>query len=220
MKFIDIHSHSLTVKDHNVIHSLDVSEFSQFNVNNYFTTGIHPWKISTTWKTDFIVLKKIISSPECVGIGETGLDRLKGENFSIQEEVLFWHIQLSEETQLPLVLHVVRSYEKILEIHKKLHPKSKWIVHGFQSSLQVAEQLWKKNIYTSFGESLLLSKKLQKVFQEAPLEFCFLETDESLLDIQKIYDFSANLKNISIENLLYQISMNLKKVFPKIIYEF
>lgn len=220
MKFIDIHTHNLNVKDSNVIYSIDVSQISHPSLNDYFTIGIHPWKISSSWKNDFHKVKELSSYPNCVGIGETGLDRLKGVDFSLQEEVLLEHIQFSEETGLPLVLHVVRSYEKILEIHKKLNPKSKWIVHGFQSSLQVAEQLWKKNIYTSFGENLFLSTKIQKVFIEAPLEFCFFETDESLLSIQKIYEFSANLKNILIENLLQQVSINLKIVFPRVTYEF
>lgn len=220
MKFIDIHTHNLNVKDFNVIYSLDVSDISHSLVNHSFTIGIHPWKISVTWKNDFQKVKELSNNPNCVGIGETGLDRLKGVDFSLQEEVFLEHIQFSEETKLPLVLHVVRSYEKVLEIHKRLNPKSKWIVHGFQSSIQVAEQLWKKNIYTSFGESLFLSTKLQKVFLEVPLELCFLETDESLLPIQKIYEHAASLKNIPVENLLQQVAINFKKLFPRVTYEF
>lgn len=214
MIFIDIHTHNFSVNDCIAVQSFDISEY-HYNYNDYFTIGIHPWKISEDWKSKFELIKDCTKNTFCLGIGEAGLDRLKEVELALQEEVFLAHVQLSEELGLPLVLHVVRAYEKILELHKKINPKFPWIVHDFLSSIEIAKQFWKKNIYTSFGEKLFISPKIQNVFQEAPLELCFLETDESLIPIQKIYDIAANFKNVSKITLMEKIYENFRKLFSR-----
>lgn len=73
--------------------------------------------------------------------------------------------------------------------------------------------LLSKGFYLSFGSALINNLTLQKTFEELPLSSIFLETDNASVDIQKIYEKAAEIKNISLDELLKHVNTLLFQIF-------
>ena len=126
-----------------------------------------------------------------------------------QEADFRQHVQESERTGKPLVIHCVRTLEHILRIRKEMQPVQPWIMHGFRGQPQQLQSLLSAGIYVSFGlhfnkESLLL----------CPLDRMLLETDDTIAPIEPLYQEVARLKGISVEELKQVIWENANKLFP------
>lgn len=74
----------------------------------------------------------------------------------------------------------------------------------------------KHGFYLSFGKSVLHSLSLQSILKEFPLEKMFLETDDANFNIEELYQKTAEIKGISIENLHNKILKNLESLPIKI----
>ena len=61
-------------------------------------------------------------------------------------------IALAESQQLPVTLHIVRTYDRLLRLHKQLRPTTQWTVHGFRGKPALAHQLLEAGIDLSFGQ--------------------------------------------------------------------
>ncbi|MFN3317069.1 MAG: TatD family hydrolase, partial [Raineya sp.] len=144
-----------------------------------------------------------------------GLDKIIKIDFSLQLAIFQKHIVISERLKKPLIIHCVKAYNEILSLHKKLQPSQNWLVHGFRANTQIALQLQEKGIYLSFGEALLKSPKLQETFAQIQPEYLFLETDDSGISIEKIYEIAAQIRKINVKELQKQIKQNLCKFFSE-----
>ena len=136
-----------------------------------FTLGVHPWNARED--IDWEEFENLLSNPLTVGIGEAGLDKLKGPEMNIQEEVFLRQLQLAEKHQLPVIIHSVRSNHRILELKKKLNPTVPWIIHGFRGNVIEAKQLVSHGIHLSLGKHH--DKEIAKTI---PAEYIHYETDE------------------------------------------
>lgn len=210
--FYDVHSHISK-------ESIDIQKIVSWDFNRqpkpfakYFSIGIHPWWIDQNWALSLQELPSLLNA-NVVGIGETGLDRFRGVDILTQELVFRKHIEISEIYCLPLIIHCVKSYDILLKNHKIYKPKSPWIVHGFRGKLEIAKSLWTKKIYTSFGDSLLYSEQNRNVFQQAPMEQVFFETDDSHKNLIDIYIAGSIIKNLNLESIKAKIKVNISNVF-------
>lgn len=129
-------------------------------------------------------------------IGECGLDKKCGVSLDRQMEVFEDHIRFSEQLHKPLIIHCVGCFNELMECRKKHNATQRWIVHGFRGKPQLAVQLLKAGMDLSFGEKL--NEESVKV---TPLEHLFLETDESPIAIETIYERIALLKGCKPEEL-------------------
>ena len=95
-----------------------------------YTLGIHPLYINQAKESDITILKdqidQSLSDPRFVGIGEIGLDYFV-EGLDPKRQEWFFHAQLdlAEQFQLPVVLHVRRfggaaTFERALQIRRLL----------------------------------------------------------------------------------------------------
>lgn len=147
-----------------------------------------------------------------VAVGECGLDRLHGPELNTQQHLFFDQVRLSEKYGKPMILHVVRCHEEILNARKQLRPQMPWIIHGFRSNLEIARKYVQSGCLISFGKALLMEKQNQSVFLSVPPEAVFLETDTSRTDIREIYAWAEHLRpGISI-----QILQNAARIFPDV----
>ena len=90
-----------------------------------------------------------------------------------------------------------------------------WIIHGYQSNVQVLEQLLLKEFYISFGQALLHDEqKFRKLLLLVPKSLLLFETDESDSDIEIIYNKAAALLNLSKEELALSVFKNAQKLLP------
>lgn len=207
--FIDIHTHKESGDKH-ALNNIIVNQDYTVDPTKYYSIGIHPWYLDT----DVILqeqLKKIVqeikANPQIIAIGECGLDKLINQSLDKQQTIFDKQIELSETFQKPLIIHCVKYWQEIINIHKTIKPKMPWIIHGFRGKPQLAEDLLKNNIYLSVGEHFNKNS-----LQIIPTKNLFIETDESKLDIKNIYNKVANTLNISIDYLQQQITENAQNI--------
>ncbi len=148
-----------------------------------YTLGIHPLFINQAKEEDIAILKRqieqSISDPRFVGIGEIGLDYFV-EGVDPQKQEQFFHAQLdlAEQFQLPVILHVRRSQDVILKALRRRKVPS-GIAHAFNGSFQQAEQFFEMGFKLGFGGAATYERALQirRLLKELPLESIVTETD-------------------------------------------
>jgi TatD DNase family protein len=206
--FINIHTHKDTGRRIEL-----VSRTFEEVLSAYFSFGIHPWD-SDRWKSRLNEMNQILAEKGCLAVGEIGLDKLKGPELSVQVAVFKQQIVLSEQLNLPVILHCVKSWNEIKSIKRELKPKQVWIYHGFNKA-NLIEDVLKEGIYISIGDAILNSPTLQTVLKNIPLDRLFLETDDAACSIEAIYTKVSALKNLPLSQLQSQLEENFKNVFTK-----
>ena len=216
-KYLDFHSHSISPTNEKiVIRSLFLHEKQDFPTqqNLYFTIGMHPWHADKLSISEIkLLIENNINKSPIIGIGETGLDKLKGPNINIQEKVFRLHIEAAMQNNLPLIIHSVRAHNEIIQLKKEYKANNPWIIHLFCGSKQIAFDLLKQDCYLSIGHHITQQKsRISKYFHELPKEKIFLETDDFNIPIEDIYTFAAKKWKCTIESVHSQIINNLKHI--------
>lgn len=162
------------------------------------------------------MLETIAIAPEILFIGECGLDRLKGAELLFQTEVFERQIELAERLHKPVIVHCVKAYSELLHLRKMLRPTMPWVIHGFNAKPQIAEQALTRGCFLSLGKALLMPESnANKVLKTISLERLFLETDDSMIPIERIYEAAANTLNVNPSFLSDQILINFEKILAK-----
>ncbi|MDR1679502.1 MAG: TatD family hydrolase [Prevotellaceae bacterium] len=205
--FIDIHSHHPASNVLSVVNCFpeEVERFIEKNDEQLCSVGLHPWMIDADWEEKLQVVAGIAAHERVVAIGETGLDRVCDTPLELQGMVFRRHVAIAEQVQKPVIIHCVRAFNEIASLHNKLCPKQAWLIHGFRGRVMQARQLIEQGFYLSFGKGI---EQLHDTIQAVPLNRIFLETDDGNKPIAEIYRQFALQKNISIEALAEQISVN------------
>lgn len=210
----DIHTHYTTAKlNGEAVVSLSVSEqpagIIQAHPQSLFSIGLHPWHVDTNWQTLITEhLLQLLSCPQVVAIGETGLDRRRGGEWSMQLTAFIRQAELAAHAGKPLVLHCVKAFEEIIRLHKEAFSQEKWIIHGFRGKAEQASQLIHQGFYLSFGEHYH-----KEALQCCPTDRLFIETDESSVSIEELYMRAASLRGTTTDNLKTDVLQNVQKVF-------
>lgn len=181
----------------------------------YCSIGLHPWDVNENFKDAIAKIRALAADSQVLAIGEAGFDKLHGPDRSLQSAAFEAQAKAAEELRKPLIIHCVRSYNEMIEMHKKLAVCGKWIVHDFTGSDQLAKSLVKRGIYLSFGSSLMKKhRKTMEAFANAPTEYIFLETDDNPeLLIETIYAKAAIIRDMAIEKLQHALRNNFQYVF-------
>jgi TatD DNase family protein len=148
-----------------------------------YTLGIHPLYIKQAQESDIDLLKsyieKSLDDPRFVGIGEIGLDYfVEGLDPQLQEHFFHTQLDLAEQYQLPVILHVRRSQDAILKALRKRKVPS-GIAHAFNGSHQQAEQFIELGFKLGFGGAATYDRALQirRLLKDLPLDCIVTETD-------------------------------------------
>lgn len=203
---VDIHTHRPDLHP-NAIISVTPREFAP-EPHRYYSIGIHPWQSAEATPHDMELLEQMASHPQVVAIGECGIDRLQGAIIERQAEILVGHIDLSEKLQKPLILHIVRAYDLLLGIHKKMRPRQKWIIHGFRGNATTARQLIDAGCDLSYGEKYPCA-----ALQATPLDKLWIESDESTLPDDTLLTHIAEAYPCPTATLQASIAKRMKDVF-------
>ena len=142
MEFVDIHTHKLPEEPQNSLHGkiitvVNCSPNADTDRFEYCSVGIHPWDVTKNWQDDFEILKKRVLQPQVVAIGECGLDRLRGGEWSLQKACFQAQIDLAKQTGKPLVLHCVKAVDEVIRMCVGV----KCIFHGFRGKTVVTERI-------------------------------------------------------------------------------
>jgi len=206
---LDLHTHQIASK--NEIYSLEPN----FKIPQacYFSAGFHPWFLEEDWEQKIDLIQKISLHPRCVAIGESGFDRLKGPALDVQEAAFRAQAELAVERGLPMILHVVKSQDLLLRWFKTTPNRPIIIWHGFNLKVEIAREFEKFGIFYSFGKALLNpASHASNWIKSCAREQIFLETDDSGLEIMKIYEAASLLLHCEVEELANQVKENWNRI--------
>jgi len=209
--FIDIHTHSLSSEPGviTVVNKFPDEEIHNSTDSNFYSVGLHPWHIKNFGQNNESIdnVRILAGFKQVCFVGECGLDKICKTDFEEQKRVFVAQIAISETFQKPLVIHCVRAFNEIIEIHNQIKPSMPWIMHGYNGNIEITRQLEKKNIFFSFGKSLFdVKSKSISSFKALPLNRIFFETDEYSSSIKDIYERGVELKNIELDKLLSEVN--------------
>ena len=213
-RYINIHGHRQADNiEEWVMMNLMARDFPPDDIENgYYSVGFHPYNVGKVDETETLEkVKEAVKHPRILAIGEIGLDKSIESPLEDQQRIFEKQVKIAESAQLPVILHVVKSFSELLAFMKSSQPVVPMIIHGYNGGVQMAEDLVKAGFMISFGEAITREhSKIIEALQVVPVEKMFLETDEGDIDIREIYQFAADVKGISVEHLRVQIFENAR----------
>lgn len=213
MQFYNLHTHKFS-NNGNTLELVNQYPWEFIPGIPFYSIGIHPWYINAARLDDDLrIIAEKLSLPECLALGECGLDKRIEIPMQLQIEVFEKQIALAEKYNKPLVLHLVAAFDELLAIKKRMNVTVPIVIHGFSKSEQLAKQLLDNGFYLSFGKYLLRNPELKEVFQSVPNDRFFLETDTIEETLEQVYNLAADYKDMDLDELQLQVKANWKTVF-------
>ncbi len=153
--------------------------------------GIHPLCTGEAQDDDLARLDTALAAhrddPRLVAVGEIGLDYfVDGLDDERQQHFFHTQLQLARKHDLPVVIHVRRSVDKVLKHLRQVGGGTRWhgIAHAFNGSAQQAEACIALGLKLGFGGAVTFERALQlrRLAATLPLDAIVMETDSP--DIQ------------------------------------
>lgn len=145
----------------------------------YPALGLHPC-FPHDADTALAMLDQALEQNSVVAVGEAGLDFRPGQaDAEVQLPLLERQLQLARRHELPVLLHVVRAHDQVLQLLRRYRLPLAGIVHAFSGSEQQAREYARLGFKLGFGGAISYDRahKLRRLAAELPLEWMVLETD-------------------------------------------
>jgi len=201
----------------------------------YGSYGIHPHEAKQHKGIKFEnIIEKVKQNKKIIGIGETGLDFYYNHSEKKDQiESFLEHIEASQKTNLPIIVHTRSAEGETFEILQKAVKKNnlKILIHCFTGSKDFAFKLLDIGAYISASGVVTFKKSqdLADTFKEIPLNRLLVETDSPYLAPEPLrgkpnepsyiihtVKFLSELKKVSIENISDSTSKNFFNLFGKL----
>ncbi len=201
----------------------------------YNSIGLHPCNVN---KENMLkvedMLKLCNKSPKIIGIGETGLDFYhQNDNHLLQKQSFLSHIELSQNTQLPLIIHSRNADKMMIDILKSEQKNCKFpaLLHCFSSSAELANIAIDLDIKISVAGILTFknAKELQDIIKNIPLKYLMIETDSPYLApvpyrgqvnqpvfVIEVARMIGMIKNLDLAKILAETTSNFLSIFKKV----
>jgi TatD DNase family protein len=208
-------------------------------INNYKCVygsyGIHPHEAKNHKDIKSRnIIDKINKNKKIIGIGESGLDFFYNHSDKKDQISSFLeHIESSQITELPLIVHSRSAESETIEILREAKKSKdfKILIHCFTGSKSFAFKLLDLGAYISASGVVTFKKstELAQTFKEIPNNRILVETDSPYLApeplrgksnepsyITHTVRFLSNLKNTSYENFCEKTTQNFFDLFGKL----
>ena len=152
----------------------------------YATVGLHPNYVSAADPGDWNQIVELARCPKVVGLGETGLDKYWDHSpLDLQAEYFDRHIELSNQSGLPFIVHSRESEMEVVE-QLRTHAAQKplnGVIHAFCGSAETAKSCLELGMYLSFGGMVTFKKNeaQRQVAATIPADRILIETDAPYL---------------------------------------
>ncbi|NCU28331.1 MAG: TatD family deoxyribonuclease [Candidatus Moranbacteria bacterium] len=239
--------------------AVEISE--EYKEGVYATIGLHPTHTSSSfadndelgvYSKEFSThgevfdkenYRKLLREGKVVAIGECGLDyfHIKDGEKEKQKDAFIKQIELANELNIPLMLHLRNSeedlsasaYQDALEILKK-YSKVKGVVHFFAGELKDALDFVDFGYYISFAGVITYPPKknnprninVDEIIKKVPLDMIMADTDSPYVapvpnrgkrnepaNVKDIVAKIAEVKGLPLEEVAPQIVKNARKLF-------
>lgn len=192
---------------------MEIKDFHHHLEGAPTTAGLHPWDTSAD-NADLIIdsLPKKMADKSTVALGEVGLDTLRGATIERQAQLLIKQLAMAEKAGIPVVLHIVRSWDRIIHIYDRLKPRQHWAIHGITANPRIVEQLSQRGIFMSVGR-----RTPDATIAAIPDELLLIETDNTPdappTLISDIATHAAQVRHIAIDELVGLTNNNYQRFF-------
>jgi TatD DNase family protein len=205
--------------------------------NILLTAGIYPseakrFKAAGGLSSElFALFESQLDDERLAAVGEIGLDGFHDyASLADQQELFRTQLALAESKNLPVVIHNRDCDGPVLDALRSVNLNRGGMMHCFSSSYAAAKQFLDLGFLISFAGNLTFksSHELQDVAKRVPGESFLVETDSPFLapvprrgrpnhpgNIGHIYEFLAQLRSRSIEELVETVQGNFERLFIK-----
>ena len=213
-EYINAHTHHVTkTSDVQVLNTFADTILPGISPNVYFSSGIHPWYLDN-WELKIESLLHKVHNPNVIAIGECGLDTYSDFPKDLQRKVFCLQVEYSESFKKPLIIHCVKAFHDLFQIHKMYRCTMPWIIHGFSGSAEIVQKCIAEGMMLSFGKHLFTENSHSfRIATNISLAHVLLETDESQRPISDIYLRFSELRKIGIVTLKETIAANFNRCF-------
>ncbi|MBI0130007.1 TatD family hydrolase [Snodgrassella sp. W8124] len=208
----------------------EVLALAEQHTNLFASVGVHPEdQNSVEMSVDELVAAA--RHPKVVGIGETGLDyHWCSGDLAWQHQRFSTHIQASNQTGLPLIIHTREAASDTLRL---LHENQaqQGVIHCFTEDTAFAKAVLDLGFYISFSGIVTFKNaiQIQEACRYVPLDRILVETDAPYLApvpkrgkqnepayVRYTAEFVAQLRGDSITNIEEATTANTYRLFNKI----
>jgi len=192
------------------------------------TAGIHPHRASEFTAPAADHLLRLLSAPETVAVGETGLDyHYDNSPREQQREAFAWHLARSAETGKPVIVHARDADDDAARLIADAPDGVTGVLHCFASGTALLEAGLARGFCVSFSGMITFRtwSSLWAV-QAVPEEQLLVETDAPFLApvphrgkrnepafVAQTATKLAELRGIGVERLVKLTSDNAKRLF-------
>jgi len=190
--------------------------------------GMHPMFLAGHLPEHLHALPDWLQRPECVAVGECGLDFfVPGLDVAAQETIFIEHIKLAKLFNKPLIIHARKATERVIQLLKQFGPVH-GVIHSYSGSLEQARQLTGMGFYLGIAGPITYprSNRIRALVQDMPLECLLLETDapdqpvfgeqgrrNEPMHLPKIAQAIADARNVPVEQIAAQTTENALRLF-------
>ena len=157
-------------------------------VHFYKAFGLHPTFLDNHQDVHLEVLDELLKTDRPAAIGEIGLDfYIKGLDRQRQNQLFVAQLKLAKKHQLPVILHVRKAHDQILECLEK-HPVQGGFVHAFNGSLDHARRYDILGFKLGIGGAVTWpqARKVRALAREIPSNSIVLETDAPDMAVESL----------------------------------
>lgn len=228
-----------------VIPAVDRANFNTVSMlanrqdNCTYALGIHPICVPRANEEDLTALREAVaaavSDPRFVAIGEIGLDFFVPELCSDamrekQEHFYCEQLRIARDFDLPVLLHVRRSQDRVLKYLRKIAVPG-GIAHAFNGSFQQAQAFIGMGFKLGFGGAMTFPRALQirRLASELDEGAIVLETDapdispvwlhpdrNSPEQLPRIGEALASLRGMPLDVAAQVTTANARCVLPRL----
>jgi len=203
----------------------------------YAAVGIQPNYIAESVASDWDAIVELVDkskdvSSKIIAIGETGLDRHWDYTpFDQQQDFFDRHIRLSQQVDLPFIVHMRDCDEEIMQMLRDARRRGplRGIMHSFTGSVEMAAECVELGMHISFAGMVTFKKsdKLRECAASIPDDQLLLETDCPYLSPEPVRskrpnkpaylrhtaECVAQVRGVPLQQLASQTTANARAVF-------
>lgn len=194
--------------------------------------GIQPNCTSETLPGDWDRIVRLAQRPEAVALGETGLDRYWDYSpLDVQRDYFDRHLRLSQERNLPIVIHMRDCEEDVLAMLRDARRRGplRGAMHSFSGSREGAIRCAELGLCISFAGMVTFKKAdaLRAIASQVPADRLLIETDSPYLTphphrgkrpnepahVIHTARCLADVRQVNLEQLADQTTANARRLF-------
>ncbi len=159
--------------------------------NIFCSIGIHPHSAHLHSELNEEKIIKFVDNERVIGIGETGLDfYYKNSEKNIQIQLFKRHINVSRETQLPIIIHTRDADKATIDILNEESKRGEFpgVIHCFTAGPELAKAALDLGFYISLSGIVTFKNagELRETIKDIPIDRILVETDSPYLSPEPV----------------------------------